>query len=76
MKSILIRDIDPEILTALKRLARNHHRSLQGELHAILEKEAKMAATQAGDNELDLVTVRTKGKSTWSREELYGNQGR
>ena len=38
MKSLHIRDVDPNILAALKRLAKSHRRSLQGELHTILER--------------------------------------
>ena len=33
MKSLHIRNVDPNILAALKRLAKSHRRSLQGELH-------------------------------------------
>ena len=41
MTSIHIRDVAPETLQALKGLARSHHRSLQGELHTILERAAR-----------------------------------
>jgi plasmid stability protein len=74
MKSILIRDIDPGTLAALKHLARTHHRSLQGELHAIIERATR--AAPAGDRQLDLQlhTVRTDASQTWSREEIYDDQ--
>ena len=76
MKSILIRDLDPSIYNALKRLADAHHRSMQGELHAILDHAVKMAPPSAKGEGLDLVTVSTGVKSRFRREEIYGNQGR
>ena len=38
MAQVLIRDLDPEVIEALKRRAKEHNRSLQGELKAILEQ--------------------------------------
>ncbi|RKX73043.1 MAG: hypothetical protein DRP87_19645 [Spirochaetes bacterium] len=76
MKTILIRDIDPQIYSALKRLASLHHRSLQGELHAIIEQAVKKAPLRSETEELQLITVNTGGKSTWRREEIYGDKGR
>lgn len=76
MKSILIRNIDPRTLSSLKHLARAHHRSLQGELHAILEHAVSTVASMPEGENLDLVTVKTGGKASWKREEIYGNQGR
>ena len=76
MKSIHIRNIDPEVLTALKRLARSHHRSLQGELRAILEREARLAPDEATEQPLQLHTVNTDNTGTWSRDEIYGDDGR
>lgn len=75
MKSILIRDVEPEILDKIKRLARSHRRSLQGEIHAILDQAARLAPEETRTT-LELVTVNTGGTSGWSREEIYGNQGR
>jgi len=76
MKAIHIRDIDEKTLNDLKRLARNHHRSLQGELHAILERAAHMAPPEGQAEDFSLTTVRTDNESTWNREDIYGNQGR
>lgn len=52
MKSILIRDLNPKTYDAVKKLAQALHRSIQGELHAIPERTAKMAATSV-EPELD-----------------------
>ena len=75
MKSLLIRDLNPQIYGAIKKLAEAHHRSMQGELHAILERAAKMAPPAKPD-ELDLITVSTGNTSGWSRKEMYGPEGR
>jgi plasmid stability protein len=76
MKSIHIRNIDPRTLERLKRLARSHNRSLQGELHEILTRAARMAGEDRIEEELELVTVNTETHSNWSREEMYGDQRR
>lgn len=75
MKSVHIRDVDPSTLDALKRLASAHRRSLQGELLTILERAARAAPPV--DAPLDWITVDTgRDGSTWSRDELYDDQGR
>ena len=76
MGSILIRDIAPQTLSSLKRLARSHHRSLQDELHAILERAARMAPPDAEEGRLQLVTVKAKGSSRWDRDTIYDDDGR
>ena len=76
MKSIHIRDIDEKILDSLKLLAEMHHRSLQGELHYILEETAKKASLFKNNKEFEITTVRRGLSTTWRREELYGNQDR
>ena len=76
MSSIHIREIASDTLHALKRLARSHHRSLQGELHAILERAARMAPPDEADRMLNLVTVKTGHTTSWSRDEIYGTGGR
>ena len=76
MSSILVRDIAPNTLQALKRLARSHHRSLQGELHAILDRAARMAPRADGKRRMRLVTVRVGGDGNWDRSSMYGAEGR
>lgn len=46
MPQLLIRNLEPETVDALKQRARNNHRSLQAEAQLILEKAA---AVQAND---------------------------
>ena len=76
MPSIHIRGLTPGTLQALKRLARSHHRSLQGELHTILERAARMAPPDETVRALNLVTVRTGHTASWSGDEIYGPGGR
>jgi hypothetical protein len=73
MRPVHIRDVAPETLDALKRLARSNHRSLQGELRNPLEKASRLAPTSVDGDGLDLVTVPTGGSSRWSRKEIYGD---
>lgn len=63
------------LVRILRERARRHGHSLQEELGAILES----AENSPGPGPLPpirLATVRTAGSSTWSREEIYGNEGR
>lgn len=76
MKSLHIRNVDPNILAALKRLAKSHHRSLQGELHTILERAARTAPPEQLEA-ISWITVETgRATSTWSRNEIYDDDGR
>lgn len=76
MYSILIRNVPSATLCALKRLARSHHRSPQEELRVILDRAAQLAPAVDNTGSLKLVTVKTKGSSSWSRQEIYGDGGR
>jgi plasmid stability protein len=76
MSAIHIRDIEAGTLDALKRLARSHRRSLQGELHVILEHAARLASGPGKPERLRLVTVKAGGGSAWRREEIYDPKGR
>ena len=76
MSSLHIRDVQPATLDALKRLARSHHRSLQGELRVILDRAAQLAPPDENTGTLDLVTVRSGHATSWNRDEIYGPEGR
>lgn len=76
MNAVHITRIPPETVSALKRLARSHHRSLQGELRVILERAARMAPAEGDAGVLQLKTVRTGYTGSWRREEIYGADGR
>lgn len=82
MPAVHVRDLDDAVIDALKRRAAAHRRSLQGELRSILEEAARRGLPAGGGDEparrprLRLRTVRIGGKATWSREEIYGDDGR
>ncbi len=76
MASIHIRDIQPATLDALKRLARSHNRSLQGEVRVILDRAALLAPPDDDTRTLDLVTVRAGHATSSNRDEIYGPEGR
>ncbi len=75
MKSLHIRDVDERVLERLQRLARLHHRSVQGEVRAILEEAARYAPEERAAP-VDLVTVDTGRAKPWSRAEIYGDDAR
>jgi antitoxin (DNA-binding transcriptional repressor) of toxin-antitoxin stability system len=71
----VIMDETEGLVRILRERARRHGRSLQQELRAILET----AENGPGPTLLPpirLATVRTAGSSTWSRDEIYGDEGR
>lgn len=41
MANVLIRNLDPEVVAKLKKRAKSAKRSLQGEIHFILERECE-----------------------------------
>lgn len=64
------------LVRVLRERARRHGRSLEQEFRAILD------LARGGDSgppplpPIRLTTVRTATDSTWSREEIYGDEGR
>jgi antitoxin (DNA-binding transcriptional repressor) of toxin-antitoxin stability system len=62
------------LVRILRDRARRHGRSLEQELRAILDT-AENAAGPAPLPPIRLATVRSAGSSTWSREEIYGDEG-
>jgi antitoxin FitA len=72
MAQILVRDLDDAVVARLKERARDNHRSLQGEVKAILEE----AAGQATNAEVEAILDRwqrhwqQKGKTFSDSAEL------
>jgi plasmid stability protein len=72
MAQILVRDLDDTLVARLKERARDNHRSLQGEVKAILEE----AAAQASNAEVEAILDRwqrywrQKGKTFSDSAEL------
>jgi antitoxin (DNA-binding transcriptional repressor) of toxin-antitoxin stability system len=63
------------LVRILRERAKRHGRSLEQELRAILDA-ADNTPNPARLPPIRLTTVRTTGSSTWSREEIYGDEGR
>ncbi len=79
MASLLIRNLDDAAVARLKARAKRHNRSLQGEVKSILESEARTAERKPGHpdrRELKIHTVNLPTRATWSRGELYDDDGR
>lgn len=78
MKSIHIRNLEESTLRGLKQRAARHRRSLQKEIEVLLEDAARMSPPEKNAPiELKLNTVSTgSNASDWSREDIYGNDGR
>jgi len=47
MAELLIRNLEPGVIKRLKQRAKQHHRSLQGELKSIVEAAVKMSMEEA-----------------------------
>jgi plasmid stability protein len=77
MVAFNVRDVPGPIAAALRERAKKHGRSLQQELLAILESAAAEPASRSENlPPLQLTTVNTGGSSAWSREDIYGDDGR
>lgn len=76
MSTLTVRDVGPEVYAALKRRAKAHHRSLQGEVLSILAAAAQAAPPPEGFGPLDFTVVESGGSGTWSRDEIYDADGR
>jgi len=76
MPAIQIRDVAPEVITALKRRAARNERSLEGELRYILAAIAREEPQPAPLPPLALKLSQASPTSTWRREEIYSDEGR
>jgi plasmid stability protein len=76
MPGIHVRDVPAETVRALARRAKAHHRSVQGEVRAILEAAARAAPPERGYPAIRLEHVAVGGNASWTREDIYDDQGR
>jgi len=74
--AIHIRDVPDAVVAALRERADRHGHSMQQELRDILTAAANGPPETKPVRPVHLITVRTEGRSTWRREEIYGDQGR
>jgi antitoxin (DNA-binding transcriptional repressor) of toxin-antitoxin stability system len=68
-------DETERLITTLRERARRHGLSLEQELSAILAA-AEEGRARAALPPIRLTTVRDTATSTWSRGEIYGDEGR
>ncbi|MGD0560874.1 MAG: type II toxin-antitoxin system prevent-host-death family antitoxin [Streptosporangiaceae bacterium] len=71
----VIMDETVGLVRILRERAKRHGRSLEQELRSILDA-AGSDPEPAPLPPIRLATVRTAGSSSWSREEIYGDEGR
>jgi plasmid stability protein len=76
MPAVQIRDVPPEVIAALKRRAARHERSLEGELRYLLVVIAREEPPPPPLPPLHLKLSQASPPTTWSREEIYGDDGR
>mgnify|MGYP000246853963 CR=1 FL=1 len=80
MRSLHIRNVDDATLEGLKRRARRHRRSLQKEVETVLSDAARMIPLEGSPDAprtLHLNRVSTGNlRSDWTRESIYGEDGR
>jgi plasmid stability protein len=78
MPALHVRNVDDAVVEALKKRARRNNRSLQGELHEILERAAREPGSRAPGSRprVTIKTVDVPGDSTYGREEIYDEEGR
>ena len=76
MPAVHIRDVPEAVLEALKHRARRRERSLQGELRHILASVARSEPVREPLPPLELHFSEATHQSSWSREEIYGDDGR
>lgn len=76
MPALHIRDVPETTIAALKERAARHGRSMQQELRLLLLEAAEQPLPASEVPPLDLTLAHSGGSSTWSREEIYGDDGR
>jgi plasmid stability protein len=76
MKSLHIRDVNPIVLSRLEGLAKLHHRSVQGEVRALLEEAVKRLPVQDAEALDGLVMAAAEPQGDYDRESLYADDAR
>jgi plasmid stability protein len=76
MPALHVRNVDDAVIDALKKRARRHNRSLEGELREILTRAAFSAERRTGGSQIRIKTVSVPSDSTYGREDLYAEEGR
>ena len=76
MSAIHVRNVPESLIAALRERAEQRGHSMQQEILQILEAAATERHGVASVPPVRLVTVKTSGKTTWRREDIYSDEGR
>ena len=76
MPALHVRNVPEPLVAALRERAERNGRSVQQEILRILEAAAAQPIEGESRTPIRLVTVKTSGKSSWRREDIYGDEGR
>lgn len=76
MPALHIRDVPESVIAALKAHARSRGVSMQHELRLVLANAAEAAPEPTPVEPLNLITARSTGECSWSRDDIYGDDGR
>jgi plasmid stability protein len=75
MPAIHVRDVDDAVIEGLKARAARNHRSLQGEIRAILEDVVRASSARRGrQRALRIKTVRIGAPVKYSRDVIYEDE--
>ncbi len=69
--NVSVKNVPDDIVDKLRKRAKRHHRSLQGELLALMEEAAKSTpfSVDEAEKQLNTLGLKTKDESTkWVRE--------
>jgi plasmid stability protein len=76
MGAIHVRNVPESVIAALRERAAKRGHSMQQELLGILEAAVATPLEAEAPPPIRLIKVKTDGTSTWSRDEIYGDEGR
>ena len=74
MAALHVRNVPESLMMSLRERAERHGRSVQQEVLHILKKAAEEPLNPEVPGPIGLVTVRTDGRASWRRDEIYGDE--
>jgi plasmid stability protein len=76
MAAVHVRNVPEPVVAALRERAARRGHSMQQEILQILEAAAAEPLEPSAVPPIRLITVRTRRKSKWRREDIYGDESR
>jgi plasmid stability protein len=71
MGAVYVRDLSDETIAAMKERAARNGRSMQKELHEVIENAAAEPLPRRRRGPLNIVTVNTGNTGSWDRGDIY-----